>query len=158
LLVCSPAAWAGPGERPRAETAVTRAITGVSEGCGELLRRYRVAAGLSQEELAERAGLSAHGISDLERGARRVPYPDTVHRLALALELSDEEAARLRTAARRTPAGSGVVEEVSPTASGPEAPHAVGSLPTPLTSFVGRERESAAVSGCCCVSPSPDAW
>jgi DNA-binding XRE family transcriptional regulator len=35
-----------------------------------LLQRYRLAAGLSQDELAERAGLSARGISDLERGAR----------------------------------------------------------------------------------------
>ncbi len=35
---------------------------------GELLRRSRVATGLTQEELAERAGLSARGISDLERG------------------------------------------------------------------------------------------
>lgn len=32
-----------------------------------LLQQYRQAAGLSQEELAERAGLSARGISDLER-------------------------------------------------------------------------------------------
>ncbi len=37
---------------------------------GDLLRRLRLAAGLSQEALAERAGLSARGISDLERGAR----------------------------------------------------------------------------------------
>ena len=37
---------------------------------GDLLRRYRTAAGLTQEELAERAGLSTRGISDLERGAR----------------------------------------------------------------------------------------
>ena len=36
-----------------------------------LLLRYRMAAGLSQEDLAERAGLSRRGISDLERGARR---------------------------------------------------------------------------------------
>jgi transcriptional regulator with XRE-family HTH domain len=41
------------------------------------LRRYRVLAGLSQEALAERAGLSRRGIADLERGARRFPYPDT---------------------------------------------------------------------------------
>jgi hypothetical protein len=34
---------------------------------GELLRHYRTAAGLSQEELGQRAGLSAHAISDLER-------------------------------------------------------------------------------------------
>jgi len=44
---------------------------------GVLLLRYRMAAGLSQEDLAERAGLSRRGISDLERGARRAPHPAT---------------------------------------------------------------------------------
>jgi DNA-binding XRE family transcriptional regulator len=42
-----------------------------------LLRRYRVAARLTQEELAERAALSARAITDLERGVRRFPYPDS---------------------------------------------------------------------------------
>ena len=45
---------------------------------GLLLRRYRTAAGLTQEELAEQAGLSARGISDLERGERERPHRDTV--------------------------------------------------------------------------------
>jgi transcriptional regulator with XRE-family HTH domain len=35
---------------------------------GDLLRRYRLAAGLTQEELAEQAHLSPRAISDLERG------------------------------------------------------------------------------------------
>jgi transcriptional regulator with XRE-family HTH domain len=43
---------------------------------------HRLAAGLSQAELAERAGLSARGISDLERGVRQAPYPATLRRLA----------------------------------------------------------------------------
>jgi transcriptional regulator with XRE-family HTH domain len=65
-----------------------------AEGFGGQLRRHRVLAGLSQEALAERAGLSRRGIADLERGARRFPYPDTASRLANALELSgaDREA------------------------------------------------------------------
>ena len=41
---------------------------------GEVLRGLRVAAGLSQEELAERAQLSRHTISNLERGAAEAPY------------------------------------------------------------------------------------
>src|SRR6185369_6074902 len=57
----------------------------------QLLRRYRAAAGLTQEELAEQAALSARAITDLERGVRRFPYPDTVERLARALHLSAEE-------------------------------------------------------------------
>ena len=35
--------------------------------CGQLLRRYRSAAGLTQEELADRAGYSANYIGKLER-------------------------------------------------------------------------------------------
>jgi transcriptional regulator with XRE-family HTH domain len=50
---------------------------------GTLLQRYRLAAGLSQEALAERAGVSARALSDLERGRRQAPYPHTVRQLAL---------------------------------------------------------------------------
>ncbi len=60
-------------------------------GFGDILRRYRVAAGLTQEALAERAAMSARGISGLERGARTHPYPATVRRLAVALALSDAD-------------------------------------------------------------------
>jgi DNA-binding XRE family transcriptional regulator len=42
---------------------------------GALLRQHRLSAGLTQEELADLAGLSARTIADLERGARRFPYP-----------------------------------------------------------------------------------
>src|SRR5204862_7780375 len=68
---------------------------------GELLRGHRAAAGLSQEQLAERAGLSARAVSDLERGARRAPYPHTVAQLAAALGLAAAERARLEAAIRR---------------------------------------------------------
>ena len=50
---------------------------------GALLKRYRLAAGLTQEELAERARLSVRGITDLERGARRTPHKDTLQLLAV---------------------------------------------------------------------------
>ena len=52
---------------------------------GTLLKRYRIAAGLAQEALAERAGLSAEAVSALERGWRRTPYRDTVRTLADAV-------------------------------------------------------------------------
>jgi transcriptional regulator with XRE-family HTH domain len=45
-------------------------------------------AALTQDELAERAGLSRRGIADLERGARLAPHTHTVERLAAALGLS----------------------------------------------------------------------
>jgi transcriptional regulator with XRE-family HTH domain len=58
---------------------------------GDLLRRYRLGAGLTQEALAERAGISVRGLSDLERGARRAPRRDTLLRLTEALDLSEQE-------------------------------------------------------------------
>ena len=58
---------------------------------GPRLRRLREAAGLTQEELASRAGLTAKAVSALERGERKRPYPHTVRSLAEALELSERE-------------------------------------------------------------------
>src|SRR5215213_2182159 len=55
---------------------------------GAQLRRYREAAGLTQEQLAERAGLTVNAISLLERGLRQLPYLQTIRKLAAALGLS----------------------------------------------------------------------
>jgi len=71
-----------------------------SPAFADLLRRHRTAAGLTQEELAERSGLSPRGILYLERGGRQ-PYRDTIRRLADALLLSEEERVALVTTARR---------------------------------------------------------
>src|SRR5579884_515104 len=101
---------------------------------GLLLRRYRRAAGLTQDELAERAGLSARGISDLERGARGRPYRDTVQMLADALALNPEDRAILLSAARA---------RVESPASSPAA--APTNLPRPLTSLIGRAHDARAV-------------
>lgn len=56
-----------------------------------LLKEYRSSAGLTQEELAERAGVSVRGISNLERGLNRSPHPGTIRRLADALELTPDQ-------------------------------------------------------------------
>jgi predicted ATPase/transcriptional regulator with XRE-family HTH domain len=66
----------------------------------ELLRRHRIAAALSQEALAERAGLSARAISDLERGVKTRPYLETVRMLADALDLTLLERTELARTAR----------------------------------------------------------
>src|SRR5438067_11512659 len=68
---------------------------------GDLLRRYREAAGLTQEALAERARLSARAISDLERGVKHTPRHDTVALLAGVLQLSTQERTTFTAAARR---------------------------------------------------------
>ncbi len=102
---------------------------------GLLLRRYRAAAGLTQDELAERSGLSARGISDLERGARERPHRDTVQMLADALILPAEDRAILGAAAR-----AGAQANVPPAPA--DAPT---NLPVPLTSLIGRAEDVAAL-------------
>ena len=106
---------------------------------GELLQQYRAAAGLSQDELAQRAGLSQRGISDLERGRRRVPHLATVRRLVQALELDGADRAALLGATR--PALPVAAEFGSP---GVEAKPR-HNLPVQLTTLVGRRTETAAV-------------
>jgi DNA-binding XRE family transcriptional regulator len=46
-------------------------------GFAGLLRQLRAEAGLTQEELAEAAGLSPRSVSDLERGINRTARKDT---------------------------------------------------------------------------------
>jgi len=59
----------------------------------QLLRRYRRISGLTQEGLAEQAGLSTRAVSDLERDDSRVPRRDTLDLLLGALALSTEDRA-----------------------------------------------------------------
>jgi tetratricopeptide (TPR) repeat protein/transcriptional regulator with XRE-family HTH domain len=67
---------------------------------GFLLKRYRRAAGLTQEALAERAQISVDTISDLERGVNLRPRKDTIDQLADALHLVPTERAHLHAASR----------------------------------------------------------
>jgi transcriptional regulator with XRE-family HTH domain len=94
-------------------------MTGEETGFGERLRRYRITAGLTQETLAERTGLSVRGIADLERGARRFPHVDTVRRLAEALELAPADRAALVAAGQRA---GGSVERIPPSLSSRTCP------------------------------------
>ena len=110
---------------------------------GDLLRRYRERAGLTQEQLADNAGLTAKAISALERGDRRQPYPHTVHVLAQALHLENDEYATLLDARGRR-ATSLPPQPPAP----PPRPAASISPPLPkqLTPLIGREAEVAHVS------------
>jgi predicted ATPase/transcriptional regulator with XRE-family HTH domain len=114
-------------------------VAGEQERYGERLRHYREAAGYSQEELAERAGLSANAISALERGERKRPYPDTLRRLADALGLSDAQRSEL-AALRGGPEAPAV-----PLAPGPRQPRPAADLPGEPTPLIGREAEAKVV-------------
>src|SRR5262249_39725681 len=98
---------------------------------GLLLRQYRIAAGLTQEALAERAGLGTRSVQHLESG-ENLPHRETLERLASSLGLQAEQRSRFEAAARpRLPAKENV------------APSARHNLRAETTSFVGRERELA---------------
>lgn len=94
-----------------------------------LLKSYRVRAGLSQQMLAERALISVQAVSALERGYRKVPYRNTLERIADALGLPPEARAALELSARRARGTRIAEQELTP-------PH---NLPRQLTSFVGRD-------------------
>ena len=64
------------------------------ETFGSLLRSYRRIAGITQEELAERAGVSADTISNLERDIAHTPRKETIRLLAEALGLRRSSGAR----------------------------------------------------------------
>jgi predicted ATPase/DNA-binding XRE family transcriptional regulator len=110
-------------------------VTTSSSTFGTLLRHRRLAAGLTQEALAERAGVSARGIQQLERGDRTAPRAETVRLLADALGLDAEARAALIAAAHP--------ELAAPAALVPAPLHA-SPLPVPPTPLVGRECEVAA--------------
>jgi len=106
-----------------------------SSSFGLLLKRHRRSAGLTQEELAEQAGLSVRAISDIERSVRH-PRRDTAELLLDALELSVDDRARLEILARGpidTPSGRDRSEPLLETGG------YLGSLPE--GGLIGRERE-----------------
>ena len=110
------------------------------ESFGTLLRRFRVARGWTQEELAERAAVSPRAIVNWENGTTLRPQREPVRLLVAALNLSTEDRTLLEvalTAPRTT-----VLAPQAPAAAPPAAPL---YLPTPLTPLLGRESELASL-------------
>jgi len=113
-----------------------------------LLRQLRVRAGLTQQELAEAAGLSPRSVSDLERGINPTAREGTAVLLAGALGLAEPVSDLFVAAAR----GRGAAAEVlavgrraardAPVASG-----GVRGFPAAMTSFVGRVETVGEVEG-----------
>lgn len=118
-----------------------------STSFGTLLRRHRLAAGLTQAELAERTHISVRSVSDMERGVSRWPHRDTVALLAESLRLAPEERAAFEMAARRPRIHYGVRAPGDVGALHPQwrPPH-LPNVPIPLTPLLGREREEAALA------------
>jgi predicted ATPase/transcriptional regulator with XRE-family HTH domain len=115
----------------------------------DVLRRYRMAAGMSQDTLAERAGISVESIGKLERGKYTVPRFSTVSLLADALSLTPEQRASLLAAARPFIDVPRFDEGPAMVVAAPVRGELVGSLhglSSSLTPLLGREHEEAAIT------------
>ncbi len=106
---------------------------------GPLLRRLRIAAALTQEELAAAAGVSTRSVSDLERGVNLTARKDTARLLADALRLDGAAKSEFVQAARgyRLRGSDGGLGGVA--AGGLVV--ATRTLPRDIPSFMGREPE-----------------
>ena len=114
-------------------SGVVMNTAGVSEPPGLWLRGRRIAAGLTQEDLAERSGVSVRTIADMERGRTRRPYPSSVRALIRALGLPDATGTEL-VARYRAPADE-------PASVDPAEPAVPRQLPTAVPHFAGRTSE-----------------
>jgi transcriptional regulator with XRE-family HTH domain len=112
-----------------------------------LVRQLRAEAGLTQEELAEAAGLPVRTLSDLERGVSRTAHQDTARLLASALGLAGPVAGVFVAAARGKVAPAEVVVARQRDALGAFAAAATRSLPRDVGSFTGRQAELAKLRG-----------
>ncbi len=127
---------------------MSRDETRASGEFGELVRRHRMARGLSQDELAERAGLTARTIANLERGRTSRPYRSSVQAIADAFGLPEAQRAQLDRASRTVsqPAAAADPEPAWPTAAAPLLPAVLHQLPAAVPHFVGRARELGALT------------
>ncbi|MFG1687161.1 ATP-binding protein [Nonomuraea sp. NPDC049269] len=108
---------------------------------GTLLRTWRKRALLTQEQLAERAGLNVRTVRRLEHDGLQQPRTRSILLLAEALGLDGEERATLVAVARGPSASA---ERDDPAVTGP--PPIPRQLPAGVTEFVGRRRELMALA------------
>jgi len=112
-----------------------------------LLRQLRTEAGLTQEELAQAAGVSPRSVSDLERGITRTAHKDTGVLLAGALSLPGPVRELFVAAARGKAPAAQVLAARQEGAAGAFAAAATRALPRDIAAFTGRQAELAQLMG-----------
>jgi predicted ATPase/DNA-binding XRE family transcriptional regulator len=133
--------------RPLFATIANAGADEPSAGFGDLVRDHRRAAGLTQEQLAERAGVSQRSISNMERGGEHVPRRDTVTLLVRALGLSRPERevfeGLVERSRRRRPVLDRLAIDQAALIPARVFERPTHNLPRSLTRLVGREQELA---------------
>ena len=113
-----------------------------------LLRQLRAEARLTQEELAEAAGLSSRSVSDLERGINRTAHKDTALLLAGALKLAGPVQALFVAAARgKAPPAEVLAAARQGMPLGAFAAAATRALPRDTAAFTGRQDQLMQLMG-----------
>ena len=105
------------------------------DGFGDVVRRRRIAAGLTQEQLAEQTGMSVRAIADIERGRTTCPRRSSVKLLVQTLRLTDSDGDQLTAVARRAGQHANAFGSAIPR-----------QLPAAVRHFVGRTAELATLS------------
>ncbi|NJP30638.1 ATP-binding protein [Micromonospora thermarum] len=123
-------------------------------GLPDLLRGHRLAAGLTQAELASRAGIGVRTVRELERGRSLRPQRTTVELLATALGLAEPARSAFLAAARPVPVPRSAPADPPPARHHDADAAAPVALP-PAAELIGRERDVAELVKMLTDEPAP---
>lgn len=118
------------------------------------MRGRRLAAGLTQVDLATRAGIGVRTVRDLERGRSSRPQRSTVDLIADALGLGDAERSHFVATGRGQSVAESVGARAGPASGRRLTGHRSNGLPAPVD-LIGRDRDVADLAAMLAGAPGP---